>query len=440
MVPSDGPERSDLLFIGEGPGKDEDRTGHPFVGKTGQEVNAHYLPLAGLRRANCRFANAISCLPPGQGGKLDPGKPKDIAMLESCSQFHLARDLETKRKLIIPMGAFACRVVDPSINLDLHHGIPRMTAYGMTFPMFHPARGLHQPKTMLQLRTDWYRLKRYLTGSLQVPIDQYPEPDYSEITDEFELGSFFLDPTLPLGMDTESTRKGGPFCLTFSNSPGEGRLIRASRKDLLGAFQDVLDRWEGPIIWHNWNHDYFPASKMGLRFNHKKIVDTMVMAYHLGNLPQGLKALAFRELGMTMMDFDDLVTPYSRPMVLEYFREAYMLEWPKMEQELVRDDSSGKWKLYRPQTMKTKLKRFFTDYENNPEKGIFKSWSNWESQHELIESRVGPYPGKCITHVPFDEVLAYACRDADADVRLYPVLKRMMSRVRKVPQEKWGDT
>jgi len=189
VVPSDGPERSELLFIGEGPGKDEDRTGHPFVGKTGQEVNAHYLPLAGLRRANCRFANAISCLPPGHGGKLDSGRPKDIALLESCSQFHLTRELEIKRRLIIPMGAFACRVVDRSINLDLHHGIPRMTTYGMAFPMFHPARGLHQPKTMLQLRTDWYRLKKYLAGSLQVPIDQYTETDYSEITDGWELVS-----------------------------------------------------------------------------------------------------------------------------------------------------------------------------------------------------------------------------------------------------------
>jgi len=439
VVPPDGPEDSDLLFLGEGPGKDEDRSGHPFTGKTGWEVNAHYLPLAGLRRANCRFDNAIRCLPPGRGGKLDSGKPRDIELLESCSQFHLSKELERDHRLVIPMGAFACRAIDPSIDLDLHHGIPRRSAFGWLFPMYHPARGIHEPKKMLQIRTDWYRLKRFLTDRLAVPQDEYPEPDYSEIKDQVELGTFFMEYDKPLSIDTESTRKREPFCLTFSNHPGEGRLIRSNRPDLLAAFQDSLNKWEGPIIFHNWMYDYFPISKMGLHIRHKKVVDTMVMAYHLGNLPQGLKALAYRELGMDMLDFDDLVTPYSLPKVLEYFRDAYRLDWPRPDEELVRDEQ-GKWKSYRPQSMKTKLKRFFTDYDNNPEKDVFKSWGNWEMQHDSIEEVAGLYPGKCITHVPFDKVINYACRDSDSTLRLYPLLKRMISKVRKVPQERWGDT
>ena len=61
IVPADGP-CNDYIFIAEAPGFDENKQGRPFVGKTGKEVNDHYLPLAGFRRTNCRFTNVIQCL------------------------------------------------------------------------------------------------------------------------------------------------------------------------------------------------------------------------------------------------------------------------------------------------------------------------------------------------------------------------------------------
>ena len=117
----------------------------------------------------------------------------------------------------------------------------------------------------------------------------------------------------------------------------------------------MLDRWEGPILFHNWLFDSQVVEKMGLVFPHKRIVDTMVRAYHLGNLPQGLKALAYRLLGMQMQDFDDLVTPYSTPLCLQYLRDALSHEWPKPEEQLERD-KDGNWKLYKPQSMGLRLR------------------------------------------------------------------------------------
>ena len=141
-----------------------------------------------------------------------------------------------------------------------------------------------------------------------------------------------------------------------------------------------------------------------------------------------------------MQDFDDVVSPHSTPVILKYYYEAFRMDWPKPEEELVRD-KDGKWKLYRPQNFKTKLKRFFTDYQNNPEKDVFKAWKNWETSHKQVEAGMDRlWPGKCISHVPFAEALFYACRDADATLRLYPVLKHMTARVRKAPQERWGDS
>jgi hypothetical protein len=87
--------------------------------------------------------------------------------------------------------------------------------------------------------------------------------------------------------------------------------------------------------------------------------------------------------------------------------------------------------------MNTKFKRFLTDYTKNENKDIFKAWKNWEDSHKMIEEKLGPWPGKCISYVPFEKVIYYACRDADATIRLWPILERMRRRVRRRNQEYW---
>jgi hypothetical protein len=368
-------------------------------------------------------------------------RDRDRELLECCSSHFLNVELNTLNyRLVVPMGVLACYVLDPDINLELQHGIPLETSCGTVFPMYHPAGGLHEPKKMLMIRNDWVRLGKYLKGKLRLPVDQHPITDYQEIGAD-ELLTDYLecnDYTQPLACDTEVTRKREPFCLSYSRWPGTGRLIRADDKDALEVFQCMLDRWEGPILFHNWLFDSGVVEKMGLRFPAKRIVDTMVRAYHLGNLPQGLKALAYRLLGMQMQDFDDLVTPYSTPLCLSYLREAVNHEWPKPEEQTVRDPQ-GQWKLYKPQSMSTKLKRFLTDYQKHPDKDVFQAWDNWKDDASQIETVCGEWPGKDIRHVPMDKTIHYACRDADATLRLWPVLQGMTRQVRRKLSEHWGD-
>ena len=436
-LPPDGPEHAEYLFIGEAPGFFEEKSGTVFCGRTGQEVNSHYLPLAGLRREHVRFTNCIRCLPPGAKGKLDLKRERDRELLKSCAGHHLYPELRRNHyKLIVPLGAFACYAIDPEINLELHHGMPLETQWGLVFPQYHPSQGLHEPKKMLLIRTDWARLRKYIRHTLKLPVDKFPTPDYREAEDD-DFSTFHVDPYQPLACDTESTRSREPFCLTFTDYAGCGRLIRAGRSDLLQAFQETLDIWRGPILFHNWMYDCHVVERMGLRFPRRLIKDTMVLAYHLGNLPQGLKALAYRELGMLMQSFDDLVTPHSTPLALSYLREAYSQEFPKPDEQLVRSPE-GDWKTYKPQSISTRIKRFLTAYGKDPTKDVFEAWGNWEGDHLQVESVCGPWTGKCITHVPFDQVLHYACRDADATFRLWPILDRMRRRVRKGPQEDWG--
>lgn len=436
-LPVDG--HGDILFIGEAPGKQENQKGRVFIGKTGDEVNRHYLPVAGLRRDGVTFTNAIRCLPITPGGKLDPKRRQDMELLESCATHHLYPLIERSHfKLLVPLGAFACKaVMGDGFDLELRHGIPTESLWGIpAFPMYHPALGIYEPKKMLYIRTDWHRLKLYLRGSLPAREDEWAgKEDYREVTDEDEIQDIDVD--RPMGADTESNRKREPFCLTYSQSAGRGRLIRADNTALLRAFQRKLSEFRSPILFHNWFYDWTVTEAMGLHFPYRRIVDTMSRVFHLGNLPQGLKALAYRELGMAMQDFDDLVTPYSSQYVINYYDICRTFNWPKPDEELEQDSKTGLWKIKKPQSMNTKLKRFFTDLKNNPDKDVFKAWENWDRSHAMMEAEFGAWPGKCISHVPFDATLYYACRDADALIRLWPVLQQMRANVRHTMQENW---
>jgi hypothetical protein len=300
---------------------------------------------------------------------------------------------------------------------------------------------------MLLIRNDWVRLRKYLAGKLKQPVDPYPEPDYRLITPKETvsdylygvLSSLNCNDYIPMACDTEVNRFREPHCMTFSIQPGTGRLIKANDTWARTDLQAIVNIWPGPILWHNWlGIDEKACRDMGLRISYSKIVDTMVRCFHLGNLPQGLKALAYRLLGMRMESFEDVVTPYSTPLCLSYLREAYNHEWPKPEEQLIRADD-GSWKLYKPQSMNTKLKRFMSDYQKNPNLSVFDRWANWEDYHKQVEDVMGPWPGRDISYVPFDRTLHYACRDADALIRLWPVLESMTRQVRRTPQENWGD-
>ena len=57
-----------------------------------------------------------------------------------------------------------------------------------------------------------------------------------------------------------------------------------------------------------------------------------------------------------------------------------------------------------------------------------------------VPAALGPWPGRDIRYAPFDKVLRYACRDADATLRLWLREQQMTRRIRKTTQERWGDS
>ena len=171
-----GHPKADLLFVGEGPGAEEDRLGEPFVGRSGKLLDQLVLEEMGLTRAQFYIANVVKCRPPDNR---DP-KPDEIA---ACNPW-LERQLELiAPKVVVTVGNFATRTL-----LQTREGITKVRGRvypfrgGLLIPTFHPAAILRGGAQQLaQMRADLVRAKQAIASTaaevdVEVPPQVAPEP------------------------------------------------------------------------------------------------------------------------------------------------------------------------------------------------------------------------------------------------------------------------
>lgn len=96
-----GNPRADLMFVGEGPGADEDAQGEPFVGRAGQLLN-NMIKAMGLKREEVYIANVVKCRPPGN-------RTPERDECETCSPFLMRQIAVIKPKVVVALGAVAAR-------------------------------------------------------------------------------------------------------------------------------------------------------------------------------------------------------------------------------------------------------------------------------------------------------------------------------------------
>ena len=150
-----GNERADIMFVGEGPGANEDQQGIPFVGQAGQLLD-QLLGSIGLSRPDIYIANCVKCRPPGNRDPL----PEELA---TCTPY-LFRQIELiKPRLICTLGNFATKtLLKTTSGITSLHG-RRYEMDGLTYvPLFHPAAALHKPPLKATLIEDFQRLQAYL--------------------------------------------------------------------------------------------------------------------------------------------------------------------------------------------------------------------------------------------------------------------------------------
>jgi len=154
-VPGEGPIDAAIMFIGEGPGEQEDLSGRPFVGPAGQLLN-QLLLRAGLRRDAVYITNIVKCRPPRNRDPL----PGEVA---ACRPYLEAQIALINPRLICLLGKPATHtLLQAEVAMGRVHGVPQERD-GITFvPLYHPAAALHNPSLETVLAQDMERLRHFL--------------------------------------------------------------------------------------------------------------------------------------------------------------------------------------------------------------------------------------------------------------------------------------
>ena len=172
-VPGEGPLDSEVMFIGEAPGVNEDRQGRPFVGQAGAFLE-ELLGEAGLTRPEVYICNVLKCRPPGNRDPL----PTEI---EACSDYLSAQIRLIDPLLIVTLGRFSMSRFFPNQAISRIHGKPREANGRILVPMYHPAAALHQQRLRGVIIDDFRILPDLLeraratrTGGSEPAEDQSP--------------------------------------------------------------------------------------------------------------------------------------------------------------------------------------------------------------------------------------------------------------------------
>ena len=152
-----GDPSANLMFVGEAPGKDEDREGLPFVGRAGQLLTK-IIASIGLSRDEVYIANVIKCRPPNNRNP----EPDEVA---TCEPF-LFRQVDAVRpKVVVALGAFAVRTLLASkLAISRLRGQVYDYRGAKLVPTFHPGFLLRNPERKRDVWEDMNTVRSLLAG------------------------------------------------------------------------------------------------------------------------------------------------------------------------------------------------------------------------------------------------------------------------------------
>lgn len=149
-VPGSGPVSAEVMFIGEGPGANEDEQGLPFVGASGRLLD-EMLQMINLSRDEVFITNVVKCRPPGNR---DPRRGE----VEACKPY-LDRQIELiDPKIIITLGRFSMARWFPDGRITKIHGETKKFGGHLVMPVYHPAAALRNPKWRPELEDDFKKI------------------------------------------------------------------------------------------------------------------------------------------------------------------------------------------------------------------------------------------------------------------------------------------
>jgi DNA polymerase len=154
LVFGEGNPDADIVFIGEGPGKNEDQQGRPFVGAAGKFLD-EMLEQIDMARGEVYITNIIKYRPPDNR---DP-RPDEI----NAFMPYLLEQLEViEPELIATLGRFSMNVFLPDLKISQVHGQPKRVKGRVFLPMYHPAAALYNGDQRTMLMDDFAKIPSVL--------------------------------------------------------------------------------------------------------------------------------------------------------------------------------------------------------------------------------------------------------------------------------------
>jgi uracil-DNA glycosylase len=169
-----GSADADIMFVGEGPGADEDEQGLPFVGRAGQLLN-NMINAMGLKREDVYIANVVKCRPPGN-------RTPERDECDTCSPFLMQQIEVVKPKIIVALGAVAAKNLlamnDSMANLRGRIYDFKNTKLAVTY---HPAYLLRDPRQKAEAWKDLQMVMKHLgmtpPAKAQTPVQTESKND-----------------------------------------------------------------------------------------------------------------------------------------------------------------------------------------------------------------------------------------------------------------------
>lgn len=237
FVPSDGPERADLVFVGEAPGRNEASEGKPFIGAAGKLLD-QLLPTTGRKRNEVFITNVCLCRPK------DNSNPP-AAAVGACHD-RLVAEIESRDpRVVVTLGNFASRAILDSQEgiTKLRVGPPKSTeVLGgdiRIIPTFHPAASLYNHSTFPDIVTDFGKVKPALEGRVS-GIRTWSPPDIrvfddihgaeralTELLETTRIEEVAIDIEIGVEKDTDLGRpdKYDLLCTGISHRPGAAFVL-----------------------------------------------------------------------------------------------------------------------------------------------------------------------------------------------------------------------
>jgi len=160
VVPGEGAENADIIFIGEAPGLHEDQQGRPFVGQAGQFLD-RLLASINLQRQQVYIANVIKCRPPDNRDPL----PTEI---QNCHQWLDSQIEIIKPKMIVTLGRYSMARYFPGKSISKIHGTAVKHDNVIYYAMYHPAAALHQQSLRQAIEADMLKIPKLLAEARNV--------------------------------------------------------------------------------------------------------------------------------------------------------------------------------------------------------------------------------------------------------------------------------